>query len=129
MPDELMENPEFEIDYVSQLAQAQKRSELNSLLSGLSLVGQVAGMIPDVLDKVSGDATVDEAWDILGAPVRVLRSDTEVQEIREARAEAMAKQQEMEMVGQASAIGKTMAEGEKALAQSAQTGTAKRRFE
>ena len=127
IPDELIENPAFEIDYVSQLAQAQKRSELNSLLGGLSLVGQMAQQDPAVLDKVSSDKTVDIAWDILGAPVKVLRDDEEVAEIREARAEALAKQQQLEIAGAAAQIGKTAAEGDKALAETAEKN--KGRFE
>ena len=69
VPDALLESPAFEIDYVSQLAQAQKRSELNSLMNGLSLVGQMAQFVPEALDKVNTDTAVDEGWDILGAPV------------------------------------------------------------
>lgn len=129
VPDALMDNPEFEIDYVSQLAQAQKRSELNSLLNGLSLVGQMAQFSPDVLDKISPDDTVDIGWDILGAPVKVLRDDGQVKEIREMRAQAQAKAEEMQMLGSAAAIGKTMAEGEKALAASGQSTYGKGRFE
>ena len=129
VPDALWENPTYEIDYVSQLAQAQKRSELNSLMNGLTLVGQMAQFAPETLDKVDPDKTVDEAWDILGAPVRVLRDDSEIEAIREARAEAQAKAQELEIIGQAAKAGKDMAEGEKKLAEAGQAHSAKRRFE
>jgi hypothetical protein len=127
IPDELIENPAFEIDYVSQLAQAQKRSELNSLMSGLSLVGQMAQAAPEVLDKIDADKTVNTAWDILGAPVKVLRDDEEVQSIREGRAAAQAEQDKMVQAGQVAAIGKTAAEGDKALAETA--SRTKGRFE
>jgi len=116
LPDALMDNPEFDIDYVSQLAQAQKRSELNSLLGGLSLVGQMAQYAPDVMDKISTDRTVDEAWDILGAPVKVLRDDQEVENIRANRAEAQAQEQQLIMAGAAAKAGKDIASGEKDLA-------------
>jgi len=116
VPDALRESPEFEIDYVSQLAQAQKRSELNSLMSGLSLVQQMGQTVPDVIDKVNTDTVIDEAWDILGAPVKVLRDDQEVRGIREGRAEAQAQAQKMEIAGMAAAAGKDMAAGEKDLA-------------
>lgn len=94
-PDELIQNPEYEIDCISQLAQAQRRSELNSLMTGLSLVGQMAQFTPDVLDKVSTDKVVDEAWNILGAPARVLRDDAEVEAIREAKGRAAQQAQAM----------------------------------
>lgn len=96
-PDELIENPNYEIDCIGQLAQSQRRSELNSLTTGLTLVGQMATMMPEALDKVSADKTVDSVWSILGAPVKVLRSDDEVEEIRNQRNTAQAQAQAMAM--------------------------------
>jgi hypothetical protein len=127
IPDELIDNPRFEIDYVSQLAQAQKRSELNSLMGGLSLIGQMAQAAPETLDKIDPDKTVNIAWDILGAPVKVLRDDEEVKEIREARANAQARENQMVEAAQVAAIGKTAAEGDKMLAETA--SRSKGRFE
>jgi len=120
IPDALRDSPSFEIDYVSQLAQAQKRSELSSLMNGLSLVGQIAQFAPEALDKISADTAVDEAWDTLGAPVKVLRDDQEVQDIREARAETEANAQKMEMIGASAKAGKDIAAGEKDLAEAAE---------
>jgi len=96
-PEEFLRDPEFEIDLVSQLAQAQRRSELNALTTGLTLVGQMAEFAPDVLDKVSADKAVDETWAIIGAPARVLRSDEEVAKIREVKAQMAQQQQQMDM--------------------------------
>lgn len=99
-PDELLDSPEYEIDCISQLAQAQRRSELNSLVSGLTLVAQMAQFSPEVVDKVDPDKVVDEAWAITGAPDRVLRDDSEVEQLREARGNAAKQQQAMEMANQ-----------------------------
>lgn len=116
-PEALRNSPTFEIDYVSQLAQAQKRSELASLLSGLELVGNMAQGDPSVMDKINPDTVIDEAWDILGAPVKVLRDDAEVQEMREKKAQ-MAQQEQQLMMAQAMAkTGKDMGQGEKAFAE------------
>ena len=99
-PEEFMVNPSYEIECVSQLAQAQRRSELNSLVSGLSMVGQIAQFVPDALDKIDTDAAVDEAWNIIGAPSKVLRNDDVLIKLREAKA-AMAEQQaQMDMLQQ-----------------------------
>ena len=103
-PDELIQDPEYEIDSISQLAQAQRRSELNALMGGLNLVGQMAQMVPDVLDKVSPDKVVDEAWAILGAPVRVLRDDAEVEALREAKGRMAQQQQDMAMAQQGAEV-------------------------
>jgi hypothetical protein len=99
-PDEFLQNPEFEIDCISQLAQAQRRSELNSLVSGLTLVAQMAQFSPAVVDKVDPDKVIDEAWAITGAPDRVLRDDSEIQILRQTRAKQMAQQQQMNQAEQ-----------------------------
>ena len=95
LPDEMLDNPEYEIDFVGSLAQAQRRSELNTLITGLTMVGQMAQMNPEVLDKVDPDRVTDEVWSITGAPISVLRDDSEVKEIREGRAEQLMQQQQM----------------------------------
>ena len=118
-PDEMINSPEYEIDIISQLAQAQRRSELNSLMTGLQIVGQMAQLVPDVLDKVSPDAIVDETWDILGAPAKVLRDDGEVREIREAKADAMEQQMQMEQMAQSAEVVKSASEIDKNVAESA----------
>jgi hypothetical protein len=94
-PDELVMDPNYEIDFVGALAQAQRRSELNTLITGLTMVGQMAPMAPEVMDKISPDKVVDSVWSITGAPVKVLRDDAEIKEIREGRAQAAMQQQQM----------------------------------
>jgi hypothetical protein len=107
IPDALIEDPQYEIDYVSQLAQAQKRSQLNSLVTALTMAGQMAQFAPEVLDKIHPDKTIDEVWTITGAPVRVLRDDDEILKIREGRAAQAAKVQQMEMIGAGASIAET----------------------
>lgn len=116
-PDELIQDPTYEIECVSQLAQAQRRSELTALMSGLNLVGQIAQFKPDVLDKISGDKAVDEAWAIIGAPTRVFNDDEEVAALREARGKAAQAQQQMELVNTGAQAVKTGAEADKNVAQ------------
>jgi hypothetical protein len=101
-PDEILQNPNYEIDFVGALAQAQRRSELNTLVTGLTMMGQMAQFTPEVLDKVSADRVVDEVWSITGAPVHVLRDDAEVQKIREERAsQQIAAQEQQAMLSRA----------------------------
>lgn len=96
-PDEFLQNPEYEIDCVSQLAQAQRRSELNSLVQGLTMVGQMANFAPQVTDKIDPDKVVDEAWSIIGAPDRVLRDDSEIAILRQKRGQMAEQQHQMEL--------------------------------
>jgi len=105
-PIEMQMNPNYEIDFLGMLAQAQRRAELNTLVTGLSMIGQVAQYSPEVLDKISPDKIVDETWAITGAPVKVLRDDDEVQRIREGRAEQLMRQQELLNVKEGSEVAK-----------------------
>lgn len=105
-PDELRNDPNYEIDFVGVLAQAQRRSELNTLVTGLTMVGQMAALNPEVLDKVNPDKVTDEVWAITGAPVKVLRDDSEIEDIRKHRAEQITQQQEMARMSQGAAAAK-----------------------
>jgi hypothetical protein len=116
-PDELLDDPNYEIDCISQLAQAQRRSELNSLMTGLSLVGQMAQLTPEVLDKVDPDKVVDEAWGIVGAPTRVLRDDDEIDAMREARANVAQQANQMALAKQGVDVVKGGADIDKTVAE------------
>jgi hypothetical protein len=102
MPDEMLEDAGYEIDFIGSLAQAQRRSELNTLITGLTMVGNMAQYSPEVLDKLNVDTVTDEVWAITGAPVKVLRDDAEIQKIREGRAEEQMQAQQL-MAAQAAA--------------------------
>lgn len=121
-PEELRDDPNYEIDCISQLAQSQRRSELNSLMSGLTLVGQMAQLVPDTLDKISPDKVVDEAWAILGAPVKVLRDDAEVEAIREAKGRAAQQAQAMAMTQAGADVVKAGSEVDLNMAKAGQAG-------
>lgn len=98
-PDEIIEDPQYEIDYMSVLAKAQRNPELNSMQNALQMVAGMASFAPDIIDKIDADKGVDAIWGITGAPVQMLRDDEEVQDIRDNRAEAQAREQEAAMMG------------------------------
>jgi hypothetical protein len=122
VPDAMLDNPQYEIDYVSQLAQAQRRSELNSLVTALTMTGQMANFAPEILDGVDADKTREEVWGITGAPVKVLRSDDEIQKIREARAKQQAQAQQLQTVSEGAKAVQSAAAADKLLAEAAATG-------
>lgn len=115
-PQELVDDPGYEIDCISQLAQAQRRSELNALLSGLQLASQIATFKPEVLDKIDGDKTLDEAWSIIGAPKRIFMDDADVAALRDARGRAAAAQQKLDLANAGADIIKKGSEVDKNLA-------------
>jgi len=116
LPDEMIDNPAYEIDYVSMLAQAQRRSELNSLITALTLTGQMAAYSPEIIDGIDPDKTREEVWGITGAPVKVLRADDEVQKIRETRGQQQAKAQELMMLQESTKAVESAASADKLMA-------------
>lgn len=125
-PDELINDPNYEIDFVGQLAQAQRRSELNTLVTAMTMVGQMAQFSPDVLDKVDTDRTVDEVWGITGAPVQVLRDDDEIAELRNGRAEQAAMNRQLQLAGAGVGVGKVASEIDKNVADAKEVSNAQR---
>ncbi len=99
-PDEIIEDPSYEIDCISQLAQSQRRSELNALVSGLTMVSQMAQFSPEVLDTIDPDKVVNEVWAITGAPSRVMRDDEDIKTLRDTRGAMAQQQHQMAMVQQ-----------------------------
>ncbi len=120
-PVELLMEPGYEIDFIGVLAQAQRRAELNTLVTGLQMVGNMAQFSPEVLDKIDPDKVTDEVWSITGAPVKVLRDDGEVQQIRQGRAQQITQQQEMARMHQGSEIAKNAGAAEQGFAKAQTT--------
>lgn len=112
LPDIMLENPNYEVRFVGRLVQTQRQSELNNIVNALSISGQIAAMNPEALDKIDTDKTIDKIFDISSAST-LLNSDSEVQQIRQARAQAMQAQQAMTAIEQGADIYKTASEGVK----------------
>lgn len=116
-PDEIMLDPGYIIDYVGQLAQAQKRSELSALMQALGATAEISKFDLSVLDKIDGDKTIDNIWGVTGAPMKILRPDNEVDAIRENKAQAAAKAQELAMLQGGADVVKKGSEVDKNIAQ------------
>ena len=106
-PPEILQGRDVDIEYVSPLARAQKSTSLNSTMKALEILMPLAQSIP-VGDHIDPDGLVRHVTDALGVPKSALRSDREVQQVREERAQAEQEmmeqqrdQQEMAMAGQA----------------------------
>lgn len=94
----------IDIDYIGPLAQAQKRlfkteGILHSLEAVQPLVDlQVAAQQPvTALDRLNVDETVEEIFDANGMPQHLMHSDTEVEEIQQARLEEQQRREAAEM--------------------------------
>ena len=92
---EILANQEIDIEYVSPMALAQKGQELQSLMRGLELFGQI-GQIAPVQDYIDENGLIKQIIRITGLPARMIKSDKQVAAIRDQR--AAAQQQQMEMM-------------------------------
>jgi hypothetical protein len=91
---EVLSNQEIDIEYVSPMALAQRSQELQSLIRGLELFGQV-GQIAPVQDYIDENGLVKQIINLLGLPAKMIKSDSQVQQVREQRAAAQAQQAQM----------------------------------
>lgn len=113
-PEGLQGKP-IKVDYVSILAQMQRMLGIGQLERTVGFIVSAAGANPEALDKLNMDEAIDEYADRAGAPPRIIRGDSEVQQIRQRRAQ----QQQM---AQAAAMAQPAKDGTQALLNVAKLG-------
>jgi len=101
LPQEL-QGKEIRIEYVSMLAQAQRAVNLNSVDRYIGTVGMLASLNPQVIDKIDVDYIAEEAADMLGVDPQAVVPGKEVMLIRQQRSQAMAQQQQIATLNEAS---------------------------
>ena len=84
------------VEYISTLAQAQKALSSNAIEQTVAFIGNMAAVYPDVVDIINSDEAGRMYGDIVGAPSRIVRGKDELAALREAKANAMAEQQQRE---------------------------------
>lgn len=99
VPPEEMQDMDIEADYISILAQAQKAQNVVSIERMAAFVGNMAGAMPAVLDKINSDQMVDEYAESIGVAPTVVRGQEEVDAMRQARAEQAQQQQIEQQLG------------------------------
>jgi len=83
-----IQGQEIQIEYISSLAQAQKLVGINKLERFVGFAGGMSEVDQSVLDNVDMDAVITEHANGMGVPAKILRSQQEVEQIRQQRAEA-----------------------------------------
>ena len=89
IPPRELQGMELRVEFISVLAQAQRAVATQGMDRLLSTVGQIAGLKPEVLDKIDFDQVVDDYGDAYGVNPKVIVPDGKVAEIRQQRAAAM----------------------------------------
>ncbi|MBF0164463.1 MAG: phage tail protein [Magnetococcales bacterium] len=87
---------ELQIEYVSILAETQRAVGTTGLERMAGYVGNLAGVFPQVLDKIDPDALITTYNDMLGNTPKLIVDDAKVEEIRKARAKQIQNQQNMQ---------------------------------
>jgi len=95
-PEEL-EGVELKVEFVGMLAQMQKAIGIGPIERVIGFVGSLSAVSQTVIDKIDLDQAVDEYADLIGAPPSIIRSDEQVEKLREGRAQQEAMSQKSEM--------------------------------
>lgn len=93
---EEMQGQDLRIEFVSTLAQAQRAVGTASVDRLLGVVGMVAQMKPDALDKIDADQLIDSYSDMLGVDPTIIVADDQVAIVRDQRAQAQQAQMQAE---------------------------------
>lgn len=107
---------ELRDEYISILAQAQRATRIQSLREFAGFAVDMARaqaevqQPPTALDKLDVDQALDEYREMTGAPPSIIRSDDQVEQLRQGRAKAQQAQQQMAAAQQAAATGKDLAQ-------------------
>ena len=94
LPPELDKLTEVKIRYTSMIARAQASLEAETLQRALASSATILQAQPQTMDLIDGDEVLKMNMDIFGVNHRVLRSDKDVKNMRQARAQQQ--QQEMQ---------------------------------
>ncbi len=84
---EQIQGADIKIDFVSILALAQRATDASTLERLLTMVGQIAQVDPQVLDKFNTDKYLDEYAGVIGASPTVFRTQQQVDQLRQQRAQ------------------------------------------
>lgn len=108
-PEELGDQ-EFEIEHISILAQAQKLVQTAGLEQIVGFVKATAEVIPEAVDKLDADESIDKYSEMVGTPPSVIRSDEKVDGIRKSREEEIARERQAQELANMTEGAKTMSE-------------------
>lgn len=109
-PPEELQGENLKVEYISIMAQAQKLISIGAVERFTGFVGNMAGVVPSVLQKINSDQLVDVMADILSVPPSLVKTDEEVAKIRQAEAQAAQQQQQAMMMQQGAATAKDLSQ-------------------
>jgi hypothetical protein len=108
-PPQELQGQDLSVELVSMLAQAQRSIATNGVDRFVANMVNIAGVRPDVLDKLDVDYWADEYSDMLGVDPQFIVPEEKVQMIREQRAQAQAQAAQQQQQEQQANIAKSLA--------------------
>ena len=100
-PPEILEEEDYEVEYVSPLSRAMKSEEGVGILRTLEMVQPIAAVDPSVMDNFNFDEITRVLADVNGVPQRILNTEDVIEETRGARAQQAQMQQALAAAPQA----------------------------
>lgn len=118
-PPKELQGQNLKVEYISMMHQAQKLVGLAGHERFLQTLSTVQALEPTAIQKFDADQYLDEYADILTIPPDIIRTDEEVEAIRQAAAQAQQAQEQMQAVQAGAGAAKDLAgadlEGDNAL--------------
>ena len=96
------------IDFVSMLAQAQQAARAGSIERVLSLAGNIVGVVPEAMDNIDVDYSLDKLSSLLNNDPKMIRSPEALNQIRADRAKQQQAAQQAEIAQKLSAGAKNL---------------------
>jgi len=95
-----LKGQDLKVEYVSQIAKAQRASEADTLMRVLQSMEPIINASPDVMDNFDGDKILRHNSKIFGLPQEMLRDPADVGKIRQQRQQAQEDQEEAALQNQ-----------------------------
>ena len=111
-PPQELQGTNYDVEYVSVMAQAQKAVGLAGLDRFTQFTGQTMQMNPQAGDKVNFDSLLDHYGDATSVPPGILVPDDQVQAIRQQRAQQQAAAQKLAALQQGSETAKNLSQSD-----------------
>lgn len=108
-PQELQGAP-LKVEYISIMAQAQKTVGIGGIERFMTFTGNLAAARPEAWDKVNVDQVLDIYGDMTSIPPSIIRSDDEVQAIRQQQQQAQQQAAQMQAMQQTASTAKDLSQ-------------------
>jgi len=116
-----MAGQDIKVEYISMLAIAQKASSMDGINGLVALVTGLAGIDPEVVDKLNADEVIDQYARLSAIPAAVVNPEDQVMMVRASRQQQQAQEQQMQQAQQVATMAQQGGSGMRDVATAADT--------